>query len=310
MTEQTLPTDTPGRPRLAWIGTGIMGGTLCGHLLDAGYELVVSNRTRARADALVERGARWADSPAEAAAGADVVFTMVGYPDDVREVVLGQQGTLGAVADGATLVDLTTSDPALAVEIAERAGQRGVASLDAPVSGGDVGAQGGTLAIMVGGDGDALARVHPLLDLFASSIAHQGGPGAGQHTKMANQILVASATIGVCEALLYAHRAGLDLVATIGAVTDGAGRSWALEHLGPRIAAGDLEPGFIAEHLLKDLRIALDEARRLDLSLPGLTLAEQLYAALVRNGHARSGTQALVDALATVSGVHWPTATD
>ena len=294
--------------RVGWIGTGVMGLSMCGHVLDAAYPVTVHSRTKERAQPLVERGAVWADTPAEAAAGADVVCSIVGYPADVREVILGEQGALAGAAAGTVLVDLTTSEPSLAVEIAEAATAKGAASIDAPVSGGDVGARNGTLSIMVGGDEDAVERVRPLLETFGKTIVRQGGPGAGQHTKMVNQTLIAGAMIGVCEALLYAYRAGLDPQTVLQSVEPGAAGSWSLTNYAPRMLKGDFEPGFVVEHFVKDMGIALAEARQMNLALPGLALAESLYVALRAHGHGRSGTHALLLALAELSRVEWPRA--
>jgi 3-hydroxyisobutyrate dehydrogenase len=282
-----------------------MGRSMCGHLLDAGYAATVYSRTRERAQSLLEKGATWADSPGAVAAAADVVFTMVGFPVDVREVVLGSDGVLPRARPGTVLVDTTTSEPALAEEIYRAAAERGVASVDAPVSGGDVGARNATLSIMVGGDADAVEEVRPLLGLFGRTIVHQGGPGAGQHTKMVNQILIASGMIGVCEALLYGYRAGLDPEMVLQSVSGGAAGSWALSNLAPRALRGDFEPGFFVEHFLKDMEIALAEARRMNLALPGLALAHELYLALRAQGGGRKGTQALLLALARLSDIDW-----
>jgi len=230
---------------------------------------------------------------------------MVGYPADVREVILGEQGVLAGARRGATLVDMTTSEPTLAVEIDEAARAKGVATLDAPVSGGDVGARSATLSIMVGGDEAALERVRPLLDLMAKTVVRQGGPGAGQHAKVVNQVLIATGMIGVCEALLYGYRAGLDLDQVLRSVAGGAAGSWSLSNYGPRMLRGELDPGFMVEHFVKDMAIALAEARRLNLSLPGLALAQQLYVALMAQGHGRLGTHSLILALARLSDVDW-----
>ena len=291
--------------RVGWIGTGVMGSSMCGHVLAAGHEVAVHTRTRSKAEPLLARGARWARTPADAATASDVVFTMVGYPADVREVILGEQGVLTGARRGATLVDMTTSEPTLAVEIDEAARAKGVATLDAPVSGGDVGARSATLSIMVGGDEAALERVRPLLDLMAKTVVRQGGPGAGQHAKVVNQILIATGMIGVCEALLYGYRAGLDLDQVLRSVAGGAAGSWSLSNYGPRMLRGELDPGFMVEHFVKDMAIALAEARRLNLSLPGLALAQQLYVALMARGHGRLGTHSLILALARLSDVDW-----
>ena len=296
---------TPGETRLGWIGTGVMGASLCGHLLKRGFGLTVFNRTRAKAEPLGAAGARWADSPRAVAEAADVVFTLVGFPADVREVVLGPQGVLAGSKSGNIIVDMTTSDPSLAVEIAKKASERGVTSLDAPVTGGDVGAREARLSIMVGGDKDAFERLRPCWETMGRTIVHQGGPGAGQHAKMVNQVLIASTMIGVCEGLLYAYRAGLNLESVMESVASGAAGSWSLSNLGPRIIAGRFEPGFFVEHFLKDMGIALAEADRMGLALPGLALARQLYVALRSQGHGRDGTHALMLALASLSGIDW-----
>jgi 3-hydroxyisobutyrate dehydrogenase len=295
----------PESTRVAWIGTGVMGLSMCGHVLAAGYSVTVHNRSRAKAEPLLEKGATWADTPAEAAAAADVVFGIVGFPADVREVFLGPRGAVGAMARGSVLVDMTTSEPSLAREIYEAAARVGVSAVDAPVSGGDVGARNATLSIMVGGDAEAVERVRPILETMGKTIVHEGGPGAGQHTKMVNQILIASGMIGVCEALLYGYKAGLDLEKVLEVVAAGAAGSWSLSNYGPRMLSGNFDPGFVAEHFVKDMGIALEEARRMHLSLPGLALAQQLYVALTAQGHGRKGTHSLILALASLSDVDW-----
>ena len=282
---------------------------MCGHLLDAGYPITLFSRTRARAEALLERGAEWADTPAEAATRSEVVFTMVGFPADVREVVLGDHGTLAGAREGSVLVDMTTSEPTLAREVRAAALARGVESIDAPVSGGDVGARNATLSIMVGGDAAAVERVRPLFEIMGKTIVRQGDAGAGQHAKMVNQVLIATGMIGVCEALLYAYRAGLDLETVLASVSGGAAGSWSLTNYAPRMLRGDFEPGFFVEHFIKDMEIALGEARRLNLALPGLALAHELYLALRAQGGGRKGTQALLLALARLSDVTWETGT-
>jgi 3-hydroxyisobutyrate dehydrogenase len=296
---------SPASTRLGWIGTGVMGTSMCGHLLAAGYSVTVYNRTRERAEPLLARGASWAETPAAVARAADVVFTMVGYPADVRAVLLGADGVLAGAAPGAITVDMTTSEPSLAMEIAARAEKQGVHSVDAPVSGGDVGAREARLSIMVGGDRAVVDTLTPLFQVMGKTIVHQGGPGAGQHTKMVNQILIATNMIGVCEALLYGYRAGLDLPTVLTSVGSGAAGSWSLANLGPRIIANRFEPGFFVEHFIKDMGIALAEAQRMGLALPGLALAQQLYLALAAQGHARDGTHALELALARLSGIDW-----
>jgi 3-hydroxyisobutyrate dehydrogenase len=292
---------------VGWIGTGVMGAPMCGHLLTAGLPVKVFSRTKERALSLVEQGAQWCASPAEAAEGADVVVTMVGYPSDVREVVLGEQGTLTTAPKGAMIVDMTTSEPVLAKEIFAAAAAKGVGSLDAPVSGGDVGARNASLVIMVGGEQEIFEKALPILQRLGKVVTYQGGPGAGQHTKMVNQIAIASGMIGVCEALLYALRAGLDVGRVVETITTGAAGSWSLTNYSPRALRGDFEPGFKIDHFIKDLGIALEEARRMRLSLPGLALAEQLYIAATAQGRGQKGTHALVLALAQLSDVEWKT---
>jgi 3-hydroxyisobutyrate dehydrogenase len=282
---------------VGWIGTGVMGAAMCGHLLDAGCPVRVFSRTRSKAQDLLARGAVWADSPAEAAASSQVVFSIVGFPADVREVVLGRAGVLAGIRPGGIAVDMTTSEPSLAREIETEARARGAFALDAPVSGGDVGARAATLSIMVGGEADVLERVRPLLLRLGKTIVHQGPAGAGQHTKLVNQMLIAANMVGVCEALLYAQRAGLDPLRVIASVGSGAAASWSINQLGPKVAARDFRPGFYVEHFLKDMDIALREGRRMGLALPGLALAERLYREVAALGHGRSGTQALVLAL-------------
>ena len=300
-----MTTDIPTE-RIGWIGTGVMGAAMCGHLLERGHPVTVFTRTRARAEALLARGATWADSPRAVAARSDVIFTIVGYPHDVREVVLGADGALAGAAAGAVLVDMTTSEPSLAREIEAAARARAVASLDAPVSGGDVGAREARLSIMVGGDAAAFARVQPLFACMGRTIVLQGPAGSGQHTKMVNQILIASNMVAIAEGLLYAHRAGLDLPTVLASVSGGAASSFGLSTYVPRVLAGDFAPGFAVDHFVKDMGIALAEARRMRLALPGLALAESLYVALQAHGHGRSGTQALVLALAELSQSDWP----
>ena len=295
----------PESTRVGWIGTGVMGASMAGHLLAAGYPVTFHTRTREKAAELEAAGAIWADSPAAVAAVSDAVFAIVGFPPDVRKVFLGDSGALAEARPGAVLVDMTTSEPSLAVEIHEAARARGVGSIDAPVSGGDIGARNGTLSIMVGGDDADVERVWPLFEIMGATIVHQGGPGAGQHTKMVNQILIATGMIGVSEALLYAQQAGLDLDKAFAAVSGGAAGSWSLSNYGPRILKGDFAPGFFVDHFVKDMGIALSEAGAMKLSVPGLALAHQLYVALQAQGGGRNGTQALLLALAKLSEVEW-----
>jgi 3-hydroxyisobutyrate dehydrogenase len=286
---------------LGWIGTGIMGRSMCGHLLAAGQPVTVFSRTREKADSLVAEGARWADSPAAVARVSDVVFTMVGVPADVRQVYFAADGVLSAMKPGAIAVDMTTTEPSLAIEIAAAAESRSARAVDAPVSGGDVGARNATLSIMVGGAADAVAAVRPLFERLGKNIVHQGGPGAGQHTKMCNQIVIAGTMIGVCESLVYGAKAGLNLETMLSSIKSGAAGCWTLENLAPRVLKRNFDPGFLVEHFIKDMGIALAEARRMNLALPGLALVQQLYVAVQAQGHGRKGTHALVLALEHLS---------
>jgi 3-hydroxyisobutyrate dehydrogenase len=295
----------PGQTRVGWIGTGVMGSSMCGHLLAAGFSVAVFNRTRQKAEGLLAQGAVWADSPQAVAERSDVIFSIVGYPRDVEGALLGPYGVLAGCKPGNVIVDMSTSEPALAREIARQAATKRVASLDAPVSGGDIGAREARLSIMIGGDREAAEALQPCWEVMGKTIVYQGGPGAGQHTKMVNQVLIASNMVGVCEALLYGYRAGLDLPTVLKSVSSGAAGSWSLSNLAPRIIDNRFEPGFFVEHFIKDMGIALDEAKRMGLSLPGLALAHQLYLALQAQGHAKDGTHALELALAALSGIDW-----
>ena len=287
--------------RIAWIGTGVMGLPMCGHLIAGGAHATVFTRTKAKAEELLALGAAWAGSPAEAVRTADVVFTMVGYPADVRDVYFGPEGVLAGARRGAVLVDMTTTEPALAVAIAEAAGKAGATALDAPVSGGDVGARNATLSIMVGGEAEALERVRPLLEALGRTIVHEGPAGSGQHTKLCNQIVIAGTMIGVCESLLYAQRAGLDADRLLQSIRGGAAGCWTLDNLAPRVLKGDFAPGFMIDHFIKDMGLALEEAARMPLALPGLALVRQLYLAAAARGDGRAGTHALFRALEHLS---------
>ncbi len=295
----------PQITRIGWIGAGVMGAGMCGHLIRAGFAATVFNRTKSKAEPLLKAGAAWAENPRAVAEASDVIFTIVGYPADVRRVILGPDGVLAGCKPGNVVVDMTTSEPSLAVEIAQAAARRKVAAIDAPVSGGDVGAREASLSIMIGGDAQAIESLRPCWKAMGKTFVRQGGPGAGQHAKMVNQILIADNMLGVCEGLIYAYKAGLDLETVMQSVASGAAGSWSLSNLGTRIIAEDFAPGFFVEHFVKDLGIALNEAKRMKLSLPGLALANQLYLSLVAHGHGRSGTQALQLTLAEMSNIDW-----
>ncbi len=284
-----------------------MGTGMVRNLIAAGYSITLYSRTKSKAQPLIELGAMWADSPRAVAEQSDVTFSIVGMPDDVRQIALDPEtGVLAGGRAGSIFVDMTTSEPELAIEIAAAAANRNMTSIDAPVSGGDTGAKNGTLSIMVGGDAQAIDFIRPCLEVMGKTIVHQGGPGAGQHTKMVNQILVAAGMIGVCESLMYAARSGLDLETVLQSVSSGAAGSWALSNLAPRIVAGDFEPGFFVDHFVKDLGIAVVEADKARLKLPGLSLARELYLQVQADGDGSRGTQALQKALAKMSGLTWP----
>lgn len=294
---------TPSRTKIGWIGTGVMGSSMCMHLIKKGYSCTVYNRTKRKAKKLIDAGAAWAKSPREVAEESDVVFTIVGFPKDVRDVYFSKNGIFGGSDKGKILVDMTTTEPSLAEEIYKQAKKAGASSVDAPVSGGDIGAQSAALSIMVGGDKDTVASVMPLFKLMGKNIVHQGGAGKGQHAKMCNQIMVTGLMIGMCETLLYGYKAGLDLDTMLSSVSKGAAACWMLDNLAPRMLKRDFSPGFYVEHYIKDLGIALEEAKRMNISLPGLALVNQLYIATQAQGHGRKGTQALLLALETLSGV-------
>lgn len=289
--------------RIGWVGTGVMGSPMCGHLVAKGHRIAVHNRTRSKAEGLLGQGAVWADSPGRAAAEADVVFSIVGFPEDVRQVYLGEGGIVESARPGAILVDMTTTEPSLAVEIARAASARGLHAVDAPVSGGDVGAREARLSIMAGGEEAIVCAIMPLFEAMGRNIVYQGPAGSGQHTKMCNQIVIAGTMIGVCEALVYGARAGLDLATMLGSIGKGAAGCWTLDNLAPRVVERNFGPGFFVEHFIKDMGIALAEARRMGLSMPGLALVHQLYLAVQAQGHGRLGTHALTLALESLSGI-------
>jgi len=288
---------------IGWIGTGVMGRPMAAHLIKAGHNLTVFNRTKSKAKELIDAGAKWANSPQEVAKDQDFVCTMVGYPQDVREVVFGKEGIINTIKPGSIFIDFTTSKPSLAIEIAEALKKKEVLALDAPVSGGDVGARNATLSIMVGGNEKAFNAAKPILERLGKTIILQGGPGAGQHTKMCNQIQIAGTMIGMVEALIYGTKAGLDLETMLHSISGGAAGCWSLDNLAPRILKGDMEPGFFVDHFVKDMGIALEEAQRMQISLPGLALVHQLYVSVQALGAGRKGTQALYLALQRMAGM-------
>ncbi|MGI2327377.1 NAD(P)-dependent oxidoreductase [Planococcus sp. YIM B11945] len=280
--------------KLGFIGTGVMGNSLVKHLLNNHHEVAIYTRTAKKAENLVELGAKLVESPKQVAEHADVIFTMVGYPKDVEEVYFGEAGLLQNARENAVLIDLTTSKPMLAQRIAEAATEKGLHALDAPVSGGDIGAQKGTLSIMVGGEEPTFMSVLPLLELLGENIIYQGPAGSGQHTKMCNQINIACNMIGVCESLIYAKRAGLDPETVLRSISTGAAGSWSLSNLTPRMIANDFQPGFYIKHFIKDMKIAAEEADAWGLDLPGLRLSLSMYESLAEQGFNEDGTQALL----------------
>ncbi len=279
--------------KIGWIGTGIMGKPMAMHLLNAGYAVNVNNRTKSKAQELIDKGCTWYDTPAELAKDSDIVVTIIGYPKDVEQVYFGANGIFEEIKQNTILIDMTTTKPSLAVKIGEQAERAGADFIDAPVSGGEIGAINGTLSIMIGGDKKTVDMIMPVFGVFGKSMVYQGAAGSGQHTKMCNQITIAGTMIGICESLIYGYKAGLDLTTMLGSISKGAAGCWGLDVLAPKIVAGDYAPGFMVDHFVKDLGIALEEAEAMDLSLPGLALVRQLYISLKADGKGTSGTQAL-----------------
>jgi 3-hydroxyisobutyrate dehydrogenase len=288
---------------IGWIGTGVMGLSMCGHLLKAGLPITIYTRSQQKAQPLLDQGAQWASSPKEVAQKSEIVFTIVGYPQDVEDVYLGPQGILAGANPGSILIDMTTSDPSLAMRIATEADRKQCSALDAPVSGGDIGAKNATLAIMVGGNRATFEQIVPYFQLMGNNIAYMGGAGSGQHTKMANQIHIATTMIGVVESLLYAYKAGLNLDEVIDVIGKGAAASWSLNNLGRRIVKGNFDPGFFIKHFVKDMGIALAEAKRMQISLPGLALAHQFYVAAMAMGYENLGTHGLYKVFEQINGI-------
>ena len=282
-----------GKKTIGFIGLGVMGHSMAGHLLAAGHKMHLYTRTKSKAEDLVEKGAKWEDSVASLARNCEVIITIVGYPADVEEIYLAENGILAHAAPGTLAIDMTTSAPDLAVRLWETGKQKSIKVLDAPVSGGDLGARNATLSIMVGGDRQTFDQALPILDVMGGNIVYQGAAGAGQHTKMANQIAIAAGMVAVCESLAYAKKSGLDPDTVLKSIGQGAAGSWSLNNLGPRIIKGDDRPGFYIKHFIKDMGIAVESARRMKLSTPGLDLALSLYEKMADQGFEDNGTQAL-----------------
>lgn len=280
--------------RITFIGIGVMGGSMALNLLKAGHEITVYTRTKSKAENLLSLGAKWEQSAAKASENAEIVISMVGYPRDVEEIYLGKNGVLSALKSGSTIIDMTTSSPKLAQKIYQLAKEKGIAALDAPVSGGDVGAKNGTLAIMVGGDKEVYDKMMPIFNVMGKNICYFGKAGSGQYAKMSNQIAIASNMMGVCEAIAYAKKCGLNPQDLLNVISTGAAGSWSLSNLAPRMLKGDFAPGFFIKHFIKDMKIAIESAKEMNLNLPGLMLAEKLYEELAQKGYENDGTQALL----------------
>lgn len=291
------------KQKVGWIGTGVMGKSMCRHILNAGYEVSVYNRTKKKSEDLVKIGAIWRSNAKEVAENSDIIFTIVGYPKDVEEVFFGEQGIMEGIKPNSIIVDMTTSEPTLAQRIYQQIQMKDSFFIDAPVSGGDIGAREGTLAIMAGGDKEIYEKVLPFFNLMGKNVAYMGKAGAGQHTKMSNQILIASTMIGVVESLLYAYKAGNDLIKVINVIGKGAAGCWSINNLGPRIVKENFDPGFFIKHFVKDMGIALQEAKQMNLALPGLALAYQFYVSAIAMGLENLGTQGLYKVFAKMNGI-------
>lgn len=289
--------------KIGFIGLGVMGKSMAGHLMNAGHELYVYSRTKAKCGDVIEKGAHWCDTPKAVAENTDIVFTIVGFPKDVEEVYLGENGLIEGTREGMIFCDMTTTKPSLDIQIGKELEKKGASMCDAPVSGGDSGARNATLSIMAGADKATFDALLPYFNIMGKSITHMGGLGAGQHTKMANQIVIAGTMCGVSEALVYGARAGLDTEKMVQTISKGAAGCWTLDNLAPRVLRDDLAPGFMVDHFIKDMGIALEEAEKMELVLPSLALTKQLYLSLKANGMGRNGTQALVKAIEQLSGM-------
>lgn len=282
---------------IGFVGTGVMGKSMAGHLIDKGYEVNVYNRTKSKADDLVEKGATWCDTIATLSEKSDIIISIVGYPKDVESIYLSQDGILNHAKENSIVVDMTTSSPALAHDIYEKAKERNIKSLDAPVSGGDVGAKNAALTIMVGGDQEAYNQVEDIFNLLGKNVVYQGKSGNGQHTKLSNQIAIAAGMLGVAEAIIYAEEAGLDIDKVFNSIEHGAAGSWSLSNLGPRMVKEDYAPGFYVKHFIKDMKLAIEESEKMGLYMPGLLKAKEVYDALSEAGYDDNGTQAVIQLL-------------
>lgn len=288
--------------KIGFIGLGVMGEPMCSHIQKLGNKIFVYTRTKDKANALISRGATYCSDPKEVALNSDIVFTIVGYPKDVEEVYLGQNGLLHGARKGQLFCDMTTTKPSLEIEINKHLSAIGASLVDAPVSGGDVGAKNGTLTIMCGGADADIKRLEPYFNVLGKNITHMGSVGAGQHTKMCNQIVIAGTMAGVSESLVYGAQAGLDIEQMVKCISKGAAGCWTLDNLAPRVIAGNLNPGFMIDHFIKDMSIALEESEKMGIALPSLAVTKQLYVALQAQGMGKNGTQALVKALESLSG--------
>lgn len=282
---------------IGFVGTGVMGKSMAGHLIDKGYEVNVYNRTKSKADDLVEKGAKWCDSIATLSEKSEIIISIVGYPKDVESIYLGEDGILNSAKEGSIVIDMTTSSPALAQDIYEKAKERNIKSLDAPVSGGDVGAKNAALTIMVGGDQEDYNQVEDIFNLLGKNVVYQGKSGNGQHTKLSNQIAIAAGMLGVAEAIIYAEEAGLDIDKVFNSIEHGAAGSWSLSNLGPRMVKEDYAPGFYVKHFIKDMKLAIEESEKMGLYMPGLLKAKEVYSALSESGYDDNGTQAVIQLL-------------
>ncbi|MCC8307539.1 NAD(P)-dependent oxidoreductase [Bacillus amyloliquefaciens] len=278
---------------VGFIGLGVMGNSMASHILEAGYPVLVYTRTKQKAEEILNKGAVWQETVKDLSEKADIIITMVGYPSDVEDIYLGENGILRHAKEGAFVIDMTTSKPSLAKKIAEKAKEKSIHALDAPVSGGDIGARNGTLAIMAGGEKEAFEACLPLFSVMGENIQYQGPAGSGQHTKMCNQIAIAAGMVGVAEAMAYAEKSGLNPEQVLKSITTGAAGSWSLSNLAPRMLKGDFAPGFYVKHFIKDMGIALEEAELMGEEMPGLALAKSLYDKLSAQGEENSGTQSI-----------------